>query len=170
MAETQDLFNALRDLANKWAMKARDYARDSKTPGMAESTAAHNRGMADGYYKAAVELAEFLKAYTSAPKPAAAPAPAAAHAPTQPSPAAPEYLNLPIGEVIDILTFAGTNVRDVTQDREHRYTGIFSRWENLMPHERLDKIKAADSRIVILDSGKVKDTGDHFVVFAFKRA
>ncbi|MBL8130530.1 MAG: hypothetical protein JNL42_01625 [Anaerolineae bacterium] len=57
-----DLISALRSLANKWALKARDYARESKVEGADAETAAYNRGFAEGFYRAATELAEAIKA------------------------------------------------------------------------------------------------------------
>jgi hypothetical protein len=37
-----------------------------------------------------------------------------------------------------------------------------------MPHERIERLKAADLRIVILESGKVKDTNDPYIELAFR--
>jgi hypothetical protein len=76
---------------------------------------------------------------------------------------------LSIREVTDILEYAGTHPRDVAHNRaSNTYTAVFSRWEPLMPHERLEKIKAADFRIEIVSSGKTRDTADPFVELAFK--
>ena len=55
-----ELITELRALANRWAMKARDYARASKEEGATEAQTNYNRGFADGYYRAATELATLL--------------------------------------------------------------------------------------------------------------
>lgn len=70
-----DLVGALRALANKWARRAQDAARESKATAADAEAAAFQRGAAEGYYKAATELAELIKAHPVAPKPVnAAPA------------------------------------------------------------------------------------------------
>lgn len=177
-------FNALRSLANRWTLKAREFARDAKSSDKGEATAAYNRGLAEGYYKAAVELAEVLKhqaeeaqaAAAAVAAPVAAPPnpPPAAHPaaaipqPTPPAAPAETYLPIPLNEVLMILEYAGTNARDVSMNKQNVFTAIFSRWENLMPHERLEKLKKVDMRLVVLNSGKTKDTTDPYVEFAFK--
>lgn len=170
----------LRQLANRWTLKAREYARDSKSDNPADPVAAYNRGLAEGYYKAAVELADVLKqqvigaAPPAAANPAPAPRPQPPAAPAQPAPAAPPpppaetYLPIPLNEVIQMLEYAGTNARDVTMNKQNVFMAVFSKWENLMPHERLDKLKKMDMRLIILDSGKTRDTSDPYVEFAFK--
>lgn len=170
---------ALRQLANRWTLKARDFARDSKTDNPADPIAAYNRGLAEGYYKAAVELAELLKeqhtqaapanpapAAKPAPKPATPAAPKAATAP--PAPPAEIYLPIPYNEVLQMLEYAGMNPRDVNVSKFNVFTAVFSKWENLMPHERIDILKRADMRLIVLNSGKTKDTNDPYIEFAFK--
>lgn len=168
---------ALRQLANRWTLKARDFARDSKTDNPADPIAAYNRGLAEGYYKAAVELAELLKEQHTqaappnpapAAKPAARPAPAPKAAAAPPAPPAETYLPIPYNEVLQMLEYAGTNPRDVTVSKFNVFVAVFSKWENLMPHERIDTLKRADMRLIILNSGKTRDTNDPYIEFAFK--
>lgn len=175
----------LRNIANKWTLLARDYARDAKNGDPADPRTPYYRGLAEGYYKAAVELAELIKQFPDSEiaaiaKPAPpslpandAPAPASnAPRPAAPAPQAalPEYLNLPVGEVLNVLSYAGTNPRDVTPNKGvGTYTAVFSRWENLMPHERIEMLKAADHRLIIVSSGKTRDSGDPYVEIAFKQ-
>lgn len=190
-----DLLTALRSLANSWTMKARDYARQSKE---AESDqAAYYRGFAEGYYKAATELAALIKdapARPAAPTVAAPPRPETqglrrgavptqrsapkveATIPAPPSapstPAAPPteiYASVSVGEALSVLDFAGCAARDIEQRKDNSFHVIFSRWENMMPHERIERIQKVDNRIVILDNGKL-DTHDHYVDFAFKES
>lgn len=181
-----DLISALRSLANRWAMKARDFARSAKEASASESQAAYDKGFADGYYRAATELAAVIKEFeTSAPpaRPAAPPArrptgpqqrptgPRPTAAPPkpqpQPQPSAPAYQNISVGEALSVLEFAGCAVRDISQNQDFSFRAVFSRWENMMPHERIERIQKADGRIVILDSGKMENS-DQFVEFAFK--
>lgn len=156
----------LRDLANRWALQARDYAREAKNPALDPAQSNYRRGLADGYYRAATDLAEHIRTLGAAGRPAAATAEAAPAAEAEAP--APAYAQISINEVLSILEQAGTNVRDITENGDHSYSLIFSRWENIMPHERLDRIKAADLRVIILNSGKSKDTSDPFIDIAFK--
>ena len=173
-------FDMLRQLANRWTLKAREFARDSKSDNPADPIAAYNRGLAEGYYKAAVELAETLRqqAQSETHTPAATQpfigstskpsAPTTAPKPAAPPPPAETYLQIPLNEVLMMLEYAGTNARDVGMSKQNVFTAVFSKWENLMPHERIDKLKKADMRLVVLSSGKTKDTSDPYVEFAFK--
>ncbi len=183
----EDIVTALRALANRWAMKARDFARAAKDESENEAQASYNRGYAEGYYKAATELAQLLKEQGEAqpPKPAAPPPPqggrrfalpqaqpAAAPAvqPAAPRPAAAPtvmYASISVGEVLSILSYAGCSARDVTQNKDNSFHAVFSRWENMMPHERLERIQKTDNRIIILANGKL-ESHDHFIDFAFK--
>ncbi len=175
---SNELLNELRALANRWAIKARDFARDAKSNADA-GQAQYYRGMADGYYRAATELAATLKGETTTAEPAtntstpAAPRPAtnAASDGTQPAaPAAPvEYIALPVNEIMNMLEYSDLNPRDVTFKPGNVVYALFSRWHPLTNHERIAKIAALDSRIVILNYGKVKDTNDPYVEFAFKQ-
>lgn len=182
---TDDLNTTLKALANRWAMKARDFARASKEAGATESQAAYDRGFAEAYYRAATELAEVLKgqgapgtgatqttkavssapAAGSPPQRPAAPAPAAPPSPAEPP--APTYAPMPLPEAYAVLEYAGCHAREVMPAANNIFHAIFSRWENMMPNERLDRIKKSDPRIVIVASGKL-ETHDHFVDFAFK--
>jgi hypothetical protein len=182
-----DLASALRALANHWAMKARDYARAAKEEGSSEAQASYNRGFAEGYYRAATELAALVNEQGSArepqpkpvssapsagasqPRPAAKPpaSPAAPAAPSAPPKPQVVYASITVGEALSVLEFAGLAARDVTQNKDNSFRAIFSRWENMMPHERVERIQKADNRIIILNSGKL-ESHDHFVEFAFK--
>ncbi|MCC6801680.1 MAG: hypothetical protein IT319_02255 [Anaerolineae bacterium] len=187
-----DLISELRALANRWAMRARDYARASKEEGATEAQANYNRGFADGYYKAATELATLLTnpgtAAAPQPKPAssapvagaAQPRPAAPQRPATPPPAAPapaappespkpqvKYASVSVGEAVSILVFAGCQPRDVTPNKDNSLHATFSSWGSLMLHEQVDRVRSADPRIIILSSGKM-ESHDYYIDFAFK--
>jgi hypothetical protein len=164
----------LRALANRWALTARDHARESKARSSAgdETKAAYYRGLAETYHKLAMELAEGIK-QLPANAPAAAPAvnaPLPAPAPAQAPPAAPasSYAPVPLSEALRMLDYAGVNARDVKQHKDNAFTAIFSRWQPFSESERLDRIKSVDPRIIILGNGKLPDTHDPYVDFAFQ--
>jgi hypothetical protein len=178
-----ELQAALRALANRWAMKANEFARDAKANAEKNPpSASYSRGVADGYYKAATDLANLLKnpsemappprtgsiptrAASAAPNAAAA-APPAAAAPAA-APAA-SYAAMELGDVLSMLAFAGLNPRDVMPGRNNAFVAIFSKWENVQPHERVDAIKRVDPRLVVLNTGRTREGNDHFIEFAFR--
>lgn len=166
-----DLLTALRGLANRWALKARDLNRDAK--GEADDAkAAYSRGYAEGYYRAATELAALLKEGADKPggamPPRGTPKPAAsAVAPTAPPVA---YAAISVGEVLAMLSVAGIDPRDIEQRGDKSFRAVFSKWQNIHDPERVEKIKKADNRVVILSSGRTKDTNDPFIEFAFKQS
>jgi hypothetical protein len=171
MADQREYDAHMRELANRWVMLARDYARDSKSANATPDKAAYARGIAEGYYKAATELADVLKLLSTANAARSTGQLRAAPGPQpepEPEPEPVSYLALGRGEVIDILMFAGLQPRDVTPNKDGTFTAVFSKWENIMPHQRLEAVKNADPRIVILESGKTKDTSDPFILLAFR--
>lgn len=165
---------ALRSLANRLTLKARDYASEAKRSPANDPRAEYLRGLAEGYYKAAVELAEILKTGSLgsvAPAFDVHAAPQQSTAPTQPVPAvtAPVYESLTVNDVLQILMYADATPRDVTPNKDGTFTAVFSRWQPLSEHERLDKIKSADGRIVIVNTGKTKDNSDPYVQLGFTK-
>jgi len=162
-----DLISALRALANRWAVRARDFNRDAKTETDA-TKAAYNRGYAEGYYRAATELATLLKDGADR-----LPVSSPAFPPEHPQPAAPpaptvEYVAMPISEALLTLSYAGSEPRDIEARKDNTFKAIFSRWENLTDHERVEKLKRTDNRIVVISSGRLKDTHDPYIEFAYK--
>jgi len=167
----------LRALANRWVLMARDHARESKTrTGEGEEAkAAYYRGLAEAYHKLAMELADVVKAM-----PATGPAAASARAdsvggevapPGQPDASATPamtYASVPLGEALRMLDYAGISARDVKQHKDYVFTAVFSRWQPFSETERLDRIKSVDPRVVILNFGKLPDTQDPYVDFAFQ--
>jgi len=175
--QPKPLLNQLRDIANRWAIRARDYARDSKAPDAPSDKAAYERGLAEGFYKAATELADLIKALPpdmvaaasaiSSPSAASAQASEAA-APQAAAAEAPAFMKVSLREAMDVLTYAGTTPRDIQPGPDNTFRAVFSKWENIQPHERLEKIRKADLRLVILQNGIMKESHDPFVIFAFK--
>lgn len=166
-----DSMAELRALANRWALMARDHARESKARSGAgdETRAAYYRGLAESYHKLAMELAEVVK-QMPASGPAAAGQANPVAAPAEDSLAVPEatYAAVPLAEALRLLDYAGVNARDVKQHKDNAFTAIFSRWQPFSETERLDRIRSVDLRIVILGHGKLPDTFDPYVDFAFR--
>jgi hypothetical protein len=174
-----ELVQALRALANRWALLARDYAREGRDS-KDEKQSAYYRGYAEGYYKAATELAAQLKGnivdapIVSVPQSAvdveqiAVENVQAVSKHAAPSPIS-SFEAISVGEIINILEFAGVSPRDVSIMDGNVVYAVFSRWQPFTEHERVAKIAGADLRIVILGFGKVKDSSDPYVEFAFKQ-
>jgi hypothetical protein len=184
-----DLMTALRSLANRWTMLARDFARASKEAGTNEAQVQYNRGYAEGYYKAATELAALIKAEETKPRPPPqggrrgvtgrlTPQPQAAPRPAQPTapqatqqtaPAAPAvtYASVSMRDAIDILVFAKCQPREVIPNKDNSFHATFSSWGSMMLHEQVERVKKADPRIIVLGSGKM-ESHDYFIDFAFK--
>jgi hypothetical protein len=164
-----DQATALRNLANKLTLKARDHAADAKRRGADDPQSEYLRGLAEAYYKSALDLAEVLKTTTAAPAGNASASAASTPRAAEGSSTQPAYESLPIGDVIRLLNYVDVNPREVRPNPDNTYTGIFSRWEPMSEPERLEKMRSADMRLVILGHGKVKDTNDPVVHFAFKK-
>lgn len=163
-----EMIEALKALANRWTLKARDHARESKVRTSAQdaNNAFYHRGVAETYHKAALDLAQIITGMGDAPAEAqpAQPTPSAAAAPQ------PEVIYAPVSlnEVMSLLEYAGVTARDVNRHKDNAFTAIFSRWQPFSDAERLERIQKADPRIIILDSGRLRDTSDPYVDFAFK--
>ncbi|MFN8531028.1 MAG: hypothetical protein U0670_20690 [Anaerolineae bacterium] len=173
--DTNQLLIQLRALANRWAMKAREFAQDGRNSAD-QAQAQYYRGFAEGYYKAAMELAAVLKGDQTDTAPSdgksavpRSPSLGGETPSAKPAPAAPIYATLSIGDVISMLEYVGAGPRDVIAKPGNIYHAIFSRWQSLTEPERIAKISGADPRLVILNFGKLKDTNDPYVEFAFKQ-
>ncbi|MCA9902976.1 MAG: hypothetical protein KC547_03890 [Anaerolineae bacterium] len=160
----------LRSLANRLTLKARDQAAEAKRKAPGDPQAEYLRGLAEGYYKSAVELANILKgqagdmaAETSVPDKRSTQTGKLAAS------GAPEFEQIPLDEVIRLLSYADINARDVIPNRDGSFVAIFSRWQPLSDQERLEKLKSVDTRIFVLANGRNHETSDPFIKFGFKR-
>lgn len=159
----------LQKLANRWVMEAREYLREAKISGTDERTTAFERGRAEAMNKAAQDLAAVLKQLMKEASLIGQPISSGEELMPASAPGAPEvYAEVPINEVLQFLEFAGTTARDVRIHKDNAITAVFSRWQPLSTTERLQRIRDADPTIIILDEGKLQDTGDPYVDFAFR--
>jgi len=170
----KDQLSRLRSLANRLTLKARDHATEAKRKPAGDAEAEYLRGMAEGYYKSAVELANILKGMPSDGE-ASAQSGSGEKQATQPGKVGTgrlpelEFEKIPLDEVIRMLSYGDINARDVIPNKDGTFVAIFSRWQPLSEQERLDKLKSIDTRIYVLQSGKNQETTDPFVKFGFKR-
>jgi ABC-type transporter Mla subunit MlaD len=164
----QDLSIALRALANRLTLKARDAAAEAKRKEQGDPQAEYLRGLAEGYYKAALDLAQVLK---DQGKPLQAAASSAEGTGQLASDAEPEYdTSLHLNEVMRMLEHIGIVPRDVTPYKDGTYHAVFSKWQNMTDGERVEKIRVMDGRLVLLAQGRTKETNDPFVTFAFRKS
>lgn len=160
---SQDLSTGLRALANHWTVLARDYARDAKAAEASDPGRSHYlRGVAEGYYKAATELAGRLKQAEMRGGVSGQAAEVQAAAPPG------RYASVPMNEVLSMFAQAGTAPRDVFPRENGSFTAVFSKWEPIQPHERVAAMQSVDSRVIILSQGKTQEAGDPMIDFAFK--
>lgn len=91
-------------------------------------------------------------------------APAEADATPEPAPA---YSAVPEQEAAATLQRAGLFARSLTLHPDNVFTAVFSRLQPLTHDARIRQLTTADSRIVIVDHGTLRDSGDIFIDFAF---
>lgn len=77
------------------------------------------------------------------------------------------YLKLSVGEVANILQYAGSTPRDVILRSDNSFRAMFSKWEETTPQQREDRLKRADSRLIILGSGRTAENNDPYMDLAF---
>jgi len=84
-----------------------------------------------------------------------------------PVPETPEYLVVPESEAAAVLQRAGLFARSLTLHPDHVFSAVFSRLQPITQETRLQQLTTADPRLVIVDQGILRDSGDPFIDFAF---
>lgn len=138
-------------LAQKWeslAAEAREQTRLTHASDL--SRAAYSEGVVRTYLAAAADLRDLLA--PASPEPPAAP---------------PQYLAVTEREAAEILRRAGLFVRTLTLHPDGVFSAMFSRLQPITLESRIRELTAADARVVVLDSGSLRDSGDPFIDFAF---
>lgn len=163
----------LQRLANRFVLLARESHREAGMREDNEASAAYEHGRAAAFNKAAQDLAAVVKqlvkedALRFGKNPDADGGMVAVEnldvnqAPTR-------YAEVSLTEAMQFLEYAGTTVKDLKIHQDNAITAVFSRWQPIAPHERIQLIKKADPRVVILDEGRLQDGGDPYVDFAFR--
>ena len=142
--------DALFTLIKEWealAEQAREQARLADARDI--SRTAFYQGVMKTYQNAAQDLRDLLT-------------------PEQPSaPPTPEYLIVPESEAAAVLQRAGLFARSITLHPDHVFSAVFSRLQPITQETRVQQLSAADPRLVIVDQGALRDTGDPYIDFAF---
>jgi len=142
--------DALLALIEQWqalAEQAREQARLADARDI--SRAAFYQGVMKTYQNAAQDLRDLLM--PEAP----------------PAPPAPDYVLVPESEAAAVLQRAGLFARTVTLHPDHVFSAVFSRLQPITQETRLRQLSDADPRLVIVDQGTLRDTGDPYIDFAF---
>jgi hypothetical protein len=70
-------------------------------------------------------------------------------------------------DAAEILQRAGLFTRSLTLHSDHVFTAVFSRLQPVTQESRIRQLSAADPRIVVVDQGTLRDSGDPYIDFAF---
>ncbi len=81
-------------------------------------------------------------------------------------PPPPQYLAVSEEDVATMLNRVGVFARQVIVHADGAITAIFARMQPTPQDERIAKLRSADTRIVILDTGKLPDSGEPYIDFA----
>jgi hypothetical protein len=87
----------------------------------------------------------------------------------EPLPAPEEYLAVAEEEASAVLQQAGLFARSLTLHADRVFTAVFSRLQPITQENRIRQLSAVDARIVIVDQGTLRDSGDPYVDFAFRQ-
>lgn len=87
---------------------------------------------------------------------------------TPPPPAAHHYALIPLEQARALLERAGLYPRDLLAHRDGAFTAQFSRLQPVTQAQRVERLSAADPRVVVLDVGFLADNGEPFIDFALR--
>lgn len=146
---------ALLALIAQWESRAAEAREQTRLIHASDvSRAAYYEGVLRTYLGVANDLRALLSPATSAETPTPA----------------PHYLAVPESEAADLLRRAGLFARSLTLHPDGVFSAVFSRLQPVTLENRVAQLSAADPRIVIVDSGTLRDTGDPYIDFAFTNA
>lgn len=138
-------------LIAQWQTRLREARERSRSESAGSvQTAYYYRGVSETYQQVITDLLALLEAETSASVPAAA-----------------DYLPISEAQVRELLARAGLHPRSLHAHPDHAFTAVFSRLQPVSQEQRLRSLSEADARIVILDHGKLSDSNEPFIDFAF---
>jgi hypothetical protein len=151
--QVQQLAGELLRMAKKWENEAKDFDMRADKPTIDRNTASIYRGSSKAYRAAAAELRKLLedsKDITGV---------------TQAETVT--YATVSRKEAARVLERAGMKVKDLYEDKGSIFTAIFPKLPFTSLDERITKLQNAAPSVVILDSGKLSDTGEPYLDFAF---
>jgi hypothetical protein len=150
-----DLADALRLLVKDWESRVNAARLRADRAGAADvHQMYYQQGQAEAYKKAADAVRLLLGESEELTE-------------THPAPAQVTYELVPGKEVQAILARAGLNVRTLYSHSDNAFSAIFPRLHPMSHDERLQALAGADPRIVVLESGKMPDSGEFYIDFAF---
>lgn len=163
----------LRNLANRWMMLARDYDRDSKNAKITPERVEYLRGLSEAFRKSSLDLANMLRSAGATVTGEASTAAVEEDETKLSISASPEaakirFMEIDQTEAIRFLSFVGATPRDVIVRRDNTILAVFSKMQPIAENDRLNLIRNADKRVVILSTGKTRDARDPFVEFGFR--
>lgn len=78
------------------------------------------------------------------------------------------YLEADLNAAYALMQEAQLFPREINKHADGAFTVVFSRLQPTTQARRIDALTAADPRVIILDHGKLADTQDPFIDFAFR--
>ena len=142
--------DALHSLIEQWEALAREADEQTRVTSAQDlSRVSFYQGVSKTYRSAAQDLRDVLSP------------------PDVPAEPEPEYLLVEEGEAADVLRSAGLFTRTLTLHPDHVFSAVFSRLQPIAQESRVRQLSSADPRVVILDHGTLRDSGDPFIDFAF---
>ena len=81
-------------------------------------------------------------------------------------PRPPVFIHMTREQVNSLLNRAGLNITTLYLHDDGALTVVFPRLQPYSQEERLRRLRAVESRVTILDMGKLPDTGDPYIDFA----
>jgi hypothetical protein len=153
MMDEDELAAALRELNEKWEIRAKEAAAHSVKMRVGNTHHAYYyRGIADGYKAALADL----RALTGEPTEAS------------PEISAPEtYINVSRETVLALLGRAGLAVADLHSHADFTFSAIFSPLQVLSFDDHIAKLTSA-ADIAVLDYGRLPNSSKAYVDFGFR--
>jgi hypothetical protein len=144
--------NAITTLIGQWESLAREARERSRTDRVGDvQTAYYYKGVTDTYQ----QVIDGLRTLLGSDDEIVVPPPG-------------DYLPVSEQAINDLLTRAGLYPRTLHTHDDHALTAVFSRLQPISQEQRLSLLAQADPRIIILDQGKLSDSNDPFIDFAFR--
>ena len=151
----KDLADELRALISQWETQARAARLRAEQAGAYDI---HLLGLQQGLDEAFRQAAKAVRALLGEA------------GPTGLKPVPPPqviYQAVPVKEVQALLSRVGLNVRTLYNHSDNAFSAVFARLNPMTQEERLQALQTADPRIVLLDFGKMPDSNEFYIDFAF---
>ncbi|MBE0688806.1 MAG: hypothetical protein IH587_01635 [Anaerolineae bacterium] len=142
----------LQTLITRWEAFARDAQSQLQQQSGDPHTRIYYQAIAQTYQRAAEELRAVAEGKTP-PSDSQIPGP-------------PAFLHMTRDQTTRLLDRAGLNITTLYMHDDGALTVVFPRLQPYSQEERLRRLCAAESRVTILDMGKLPDTGDPYIDFA----